>query len=90
MGAFLSVPFSQRRRNAVLHAAFAFSLLLHALLMLGWLPFFPKDLIGSLGSPDFGKLGGRSLPLAVRINMRPSPPAPPAEEAPPLQPQHAS
>jgi len=88
MSAFLSVPFSQRRRNATLHAAFALSLLVHALLMLGWLPFFPKDLIGSLGSPDFGKLGGRSLPLAVRINTRPSPPAPPVEETPPPQPQH--
>jgi hypothetical protein len=87
MSAFLSVPFSQRRRNAALHAAFALSLLLHALLMLGWLPFFPKDLIGSFGSPDFGKLGGRSLPLAVRINMRPSPPTPPAEETPPAPPQ---
>ncbi len=87
MSAFLSVPFSQRRRNAALHAAIAFSLLLHALLMLGWLPFFPKDLIGSLGNPDFGQRGGRSLPLAVRINTRPSPPAPPAEESAPAPPQ---
>lgn len=88
MGAFLSVPFSQRRRNAALHAAIALSLLLHALLMLGWLPFFPKDLIGSLGNPDFGQRGGRSLPLAVRINTRPSPPLPPVEETAPPEPQH--
>jgi hypothetical protein len=80
MSAFLSVPYSQRRGNARLHAALAFSLLLHTLMMLG-LPHLPQDLLGGLGDPEFAKRGGTSLPLAVRINMRPSPQTPPAEEA---------
>ncbi|HUK06073.1 MAG TPA: hypothetical protein VLV90_13445 [Burkholderiales bacterium] len=87
MGAFLSLPFSRRRHDAALRAAVALSLLLHALVLSGWLPLHLPQSYLTLGNPDLGKFGSRSLPLSVHLATPPAPPAPQAEEAEPPQPQ---
>ncbi|HYM27867.1 MAG TPA: hypothetical protein VET66_06940 [Steroidobacteraceae bacterium] len=86
MSAFLSLPFSRRRHDAVLWAALALSLVLHALVLSGWLPLRLPQSNMTLGNPDLGKFGSRSLPLAVRLATPPAPSAPPLEEAVPPQP----
>jgi hypothetical protein len=73
--AFGVVVYSRRKRDAVVYAAFALSLLLHALLMLGWLPLRSQMGMSSLGDPQAGKRGGHSLPLAVRIATRATTPS---------------
>jgi len=87
--AFGVVVYSRRKRDAVVYAAFALSLVLHALLMLGWLPLsMPTTGTASLGNPEAGKRGGHSLPLSVHIaNPATTPseqaaaPSPPAAQA---------
>jgi hypothetical protein len=68
--AFGVIVYSRRKRDAVVYAAFALSLVLHALLMLGWLPLRSQLGMSSLGNPEAGKRGGHGLPLAVRIATR--------------------
>jgi hypothetical protein len=76
--AFGVVVYSRRKRDAVVYAAFALSLVLHALLMLGWLPLRSQMGLASLGDPQAGKRGGHSLPLSVRIA---NPATTPSEQA---------
>ena len=86
MSAFLSLPFSRRRHDAALWAGIALSIVLHLLLLSGWLPLhLLHDLMGELGNPDFGPRAGRSLPLAVRLVL--PTPSPSAEAVPPSPPQ---
>ena len=49
MSAALGALYSRRSRNGALWAAFALSLALHALMMLGWLPLHPPPARGFQG-----------------------------------------
>jgi hypothetical protein len=71
--------------------ALGVSILLHALFLVTW-PALSRLLpFGSVGDPDFGKQGGRSLPITARIAAPPSPRVveQPAQEPAPAPPRHA-
>jgi hypothetical protein len=71
MASFLRFAWSERSGETRLWIALGASILLHALFLATW----PRigAMLGSVGDPDFGRQGGRSLPLTARIVAPPSP-----------------